>query len=174
MKCNSYEHFDKLFETQLRKLRTDYIDYYLMHNLSDIPLWKGLCEIGIEKWIAEKKASGQIRQIGFSFHGMQKEFMALLDAYEWDFCQMQYNYVNINYQAGLAGLKKAAGIGIPVIVMEPLLGGKLANGLPKKAKELFSSFDKNLSPAGMGVTLAVEPKRRYCCFVRHERRRTAR
>jgi len=151
MKCNAYEDFDKLLETQLQKLRTGYIDYYLMHNLSDMALWKELCGIGIEKWISEKKASGQIKQVGFSFHGMQKEFMALLDAYNWDFVQIQYNYVNINYQAGLGGLQKAAGMGMPVIVMEPLLGGKLANGLPKKAKELFSSVNANLTPAAWAL-----------------------
>jgi predicted aldo/keto reductase-like oxidoreductase len=151
MKCNTADDFDKLFETQLKKLRTDHIDYYLMHNLSDLQLWKDLCGLGIEKWIAEKKAGGQIKQVGFSFHGTQNEFMALLDAYDWDFCQIQYNYININYQAGLAGLRKAAEMGLSVIVMEPLLGGKLATGLPKKAKELFSSVNENLSPAAWAL-----------------------
>ena len=147
MKCAAYEDFDKLFETQLQKLHTDHIDYYLMHNLSDMQLWKDLCGLGVEKWIVEKKAAGQIKQIGFSFHGMQNEFMELLDEYEWDFCQIQYNYININYQAGAAGLRKAAEKGLSVIVMEPLLGGRLAAGLPKKATELFSSADAGFSPA---------------------------
>jgi predicted aldo/keto reductase-like oxidoreductase len=151
MKCKAYEDFDKLFFEQLKKLRTDHIDYYLMHNLSDMALWKELCGIGAEKWIAEKKAAGQILQTGFSFHGAQKEFMALLGAYNWDFCQIQYNYVNINYQAGLSWLRKAADMGIAVIVMEPLLGGKLANGLPKKAKELFSSVNAGFSPAAWAL-----------------------
>ncbi|MCL2815785.1 MAG: aldo/keto reductase [Oscillospiraceae bacterium] len=151
MKCAAYEDFDKLFETQLQRLRTGYIDYYLMHNLSDMGLWKELCALGIEKWISEKKAGGQIKQAGFSFHGTQNEFMALLDAYNWDFVQIQYNYVNINYQAGQAGLQKAAKMGMPVMVMEPLLGGKLANGLPKKAKELFLGADANLSFAARAL-----------------------
>ena len=151
MKCKAYGDFDRLFFEQLKKLRTDHIDYYLMHNLSDTALWKELCGIGAEKWIAEKKASGQIAQAGFSFHGTQNEFTGLLDAYNWDFCQIQYNYVNINYQAGLSGLRKAADMGLPVIVMEPLLGGKLANGLPKKAKELFSSVNKDFSPAAWAL-----------------------
>lgn len=150
-KCGSYEDFDRLFEKQLERLQTDYIDYYLMHNLSDRSLWKKLCDIGIETWIAEKKRSGQIRQIGFSFHGMQNEFLSLLDQYPWDFCQIQYNYVNENYQAGRKGLLKAAEMGLPVIVMEPLLGGKLANGLPKRAADLLKGVNSSLSPAAWAL-----------------------
>jgi predicted aldo/keto reductase-like oxidoreductase len=146
-KCWKYEDFDALFQTQLGRLRTDYIDYYLMHNLSDTNLWKTLSEIGIEKWIEEKKNGGQIKNIGFSFHGKQNEFLQLLDENEWDFCQIQYNYININYQAGMDGLKKAAEKRISVFVMEPLLGGKLANGLPKKAIAVFKLANGSLSPA---------------------------
>ncbi|SHI02771.1 hypothetical protein SAMN02745823_02004 [Sporobacter termitidis DSM 10068] len=146
-KCQRYEDFDALFKTQLERLRTDYIDYYLIHNLSDTKSWQRLRELGIEKWIADNKASGKIRQIGFSFHGMYDEFLSLLDAYDWDFCQIQYNYVNTHYQAGTAGLQKAAEKGIPVMIMEPLLGGKLANGLPQKAINQFKAANTALSPA---------------------------
>jgi predicted aldo/keto reductase-like oxidoreductase len=146
-KCGKYEDFDTLFQVQLGRLRTDYIDYYLMHNLSDTNLWKSLCALGIEKWIEEKKSSGQIRNIGFSFHGIHNEFLRLLEVFEWDFCQIQYNYVNINYQAGMNGLKKASEKGLPVIVMEPLLGGKLAKGLPPKAVDVFKSTNNSLAPA---------------------------
>lgn len=151
MKCRTGEDFETLFNTQLERLKTSYIDYYLMHNLSDKALWDRLCGMGIEKWLAEKKAAGQIRQTGFSFHGSQSEFMALLDAYDWDFCQIQYNYMNESYQAGSAGLKKAAGMGLPVIIMEPLLGGKLATGLPKKAAAAFSRADKEAQPASWAL-----------------------
>lgn len=147
MKCNTYEDFDRLFQEQLEHLKTDYIDYYLMHNMSDLKVWQRLCDLGVEKWIAGKKASGQIRQVGFSFHGIRDEFLVLLDAYDWDFCQIQYNYVNVNYQAGVTGLKRAAQKGLPVIVMEPLLGGKLATGLPKKALSRFTEVDDKISPA---------------------------
>ncbi len=150
-KCQSYEDFDMLLETQLKRLHTDYIDYYLIHNLSDTKNWTRLCGMGIEKWIAEKKATGKIKQIGFSFHGVYDEFLSLLDAYNWDFCQIQYNYVNTNYQAGTAGLKKAAEKGLPVIIMEPLLGGKLANDLPQKAVNLFKGADASLSPAAWAL-----------------------
>jgi len=151
VKCQSYEDFDTLFKTQLERLHTDYIDYYLIHNLSDTKNWNRLIELGIEKWIAEKKKSGEIKQIGFSFHGMYDEFLSLLDAYSWDFCQIQYNYVNTHYQAGTAGLKKAAEKGIPVIIMEPLLGGKLANGLPQKAANLFKNANSKLTPAAWAL-----------------------
>ena len=151
MKCHSYEDFDRLFQIQLEHLETDYIDYYFMHSLSDMKNWDRLCALGVEKWIAEKKAAGQIKQVGFSFHGTHAEFMSLLDAYDWDFVQIQYNYVNEHYQAGREGLQKAAGKGLPVFIMEPLLGGKLATGLPKKAVELFARSNAALSPAAWSL-----------------------
>ena len=150
-KCHTYEDFESLFQTSLKRLQTDYIDYYLIHNISDIHSWTRLCDLGIEQWIQEKKASGQIKQIGFSFHGILDEFLNLLDAYDWDFCQIQYNYLNINYQAGEAGLKKAAGKSIPIIIMEPLLGGKLASGLPRKAIETFKAANRSLTPAAWAL-----------------------
>ena len=146
-KCKKTEDFDALFDEQLNLLHTDYFDYYLMHNLSDTKLWQRLCGIGIENWIKEKKAVGQIKQVGFSFHGAQNEFFALLDLYDWDFCQIQYNYINTNYQAGTAGLKRAAEKGFPVIIMEPLLGGGLAKNLPPKALGIFEHADSAKSPA---------------------------
>jgi len=151
IKFRKYRDFNAFFNTQLERLQTDYLDYYLLHNLSSMELWKTLCEIGIERWIKEKKEAGQIKNIGFSFHGRQNEFPQLLEAYEWDFCQIQYNYININYQAGLAGLKKASEKGLPVFIMEPLLGGKLASGLPKKALKTFKSANSALTPAAWAL-----------------------
>ena len=148
--CKSYDDFDTLFNEQLGRLRTSYIDYYLIHNISEISKWRDLCDIGIEKWIDEKKAKGQIKQIGFSFHGTRDGFLALIDAYDWDFCQIQYNYMDENYQAGRTGLRKAHEKGLPVIVMEPLLGGKLADGLPPKAAKLFKEYDAQRSAAAWG------------------------
>jgi len=146
-----YRDFNSFFNTQLDRLQTDFIDYYLLHNLSDTVLWKNLCEIGIERWIEDKKNKGQIKNIGFSFHGKQSEFFQLLEVCEWDFCQIQYNYININYQAGMAGLKRASEKGLSVFVMEPLLGGKLAAGLPKKAVEVFKSVNSTLTPAAWAL-----------------------
>ncbi|MDR2535737.1 MAG: aldo/keto reductase [Treponema sp.] len=144
------EDFDAFFKNQLERLRTNYIDYYLMHMLTDMELWEKLKAWGIETWLQEKKQAGQIRQIGFSFHGNQGEFLKLLEAYPWEFCQIQYNYAGEHFQAGVVGLKKAATM-MPVIVMEPLLGGKLAAGLPSKAVETFKKADPELSPAGWAL-----------------------
>jgi hypothetical protein len=99
--------------------------------LSTPAQWQRLQEMGIEKWIAEKKSTGQIRQAGFSFHGTRDDFVKLIDCYPWEFCMIQYNYMNTNYQAGTSGLKYAHSKNIPVFIMEPLLGGKLAT-YPKK------------------------------------------
>ncbi|MDR2904079.1 MAG: aldo/keto reductase [Clostridiales bacterium] len=149
--CKTYDDFDRIFNRQLERLHTDYIDYYLIHNVPTLASWQAVCAIGVEKWIAEKKASGQIRQIGFSFHGIQEEFLNLLDVYDWDFCQIQYNYMNENYQAGRKGLLKAHEKGLPVVIMEPLLGGKLAAGLPKKAETLFKNAVGGFSPAAWAL-----------------------
>ena len=150
-KCKDYDDFDRLFNLQLQRLKTEYIDYYLIHNLSETESWKKLCETGIEKWIAGKKSSGMIRRIGFSFHGPRDSFLELLDAYDWDFCQIQYNYADENYQAGRTGLRKAHEKGLPVIIMEPLLGGKLATGLPPKARKILDAADKTRTPASWAL-----------------------
>ena len=92
MKCKTYEDFESFFQIQLERLHTNYIDYYLIHGLIDDHAWESLCTPGIEKWIQEKKVSGQIKNIGFSFHGIHNDFLKLLDVYDWDFCQIQYNY----------------------------------------------------------------------------------
>ena len=144
------EDFDQYFYTQLERLQTHYIDYYLMHMLTDLDTWNRLVAWGIEEWIVQKKKSGEIRQLGFSFHGQQQEFLKILDAYDWDFCQIQYNYSDENNQAGVTGLKQAHKKGIPVMIMEPLLGGKLVTGLPKKAQEAFRNIDASVSNASWG------------------------
>ncbi len=141
------ESAEKCFGEQLSRLRTDYVDYYLMHMLSDIKSWERLVADGIEQWLKEKKASGAIRQIGFSYHGNTDMFCQLIDAYDWDFCQIQYNYLDEHSQAGRKGLEYAAAKGIPVIIMEPLRGGRLVNNLPEKAEKLFANYEVKRTPA---------------------------
>lgn len=141
------EGLNKYFNTQLERLKTDYIDYYLMHMLSDVNTFNRLCDIGLKDWINEKKASGQIRRIGFSFHGSTSSFIQLLDAYDWEFCMIQYNYMDEHSQAGRKGLEYAASKKIPVFVMEPLRGGKLTEGLPKKAVDIINKANSKRSPA---------------------------
>lgn len=142
---------DKYFNEELKRLRTDYIDYYLMHHMTAMNQWDKLEKLGVKEWIAQKKASGQIRNIGFSYHGNTEDFIGILDAYDWDFCQIQYNYMDEHSQAGLEGLKHAASKGIPVVIMEPLRGGKLVNLLPDKAKEKIAQYDKGYTPAELGL-----------------------
>ena len=142
---------DKYFDEELRRLRTDYVDYYLMHHMTSISQWEKLLAVGIVEWIEAKKKSGQIRNIGFSYHGNTQDFLAILNAYDWDLCQIQYNYVDEHTQAGLEGLKAAAAKGIPVIIMEPLRGGKLVGLLPEKAKTLIAEQKKGYSPAEYGL-----------------------
>ena len=143
----SADGLEKMFQEQLRRLRTDHIDYYLMHMLSDIETWEKLKAMGIEKWIADKIASGAIRQIGFSYHGNTDMFCRLVDAYDWDFCQIQYNYMDEHSQAGRRGLHYANAKGLPVIIMEPLRGGKLVNRLPEEAKRIFAAHPVKHTPA---------------------------
>lgn len=141
----------KKFEEQLRRLRTDYIDYYLMHMLNDVKTWEKLVGMGIREWIQEKKATGQIRNIGFSYHGNSENFKRLLDVYDWDFCQIQYNYLDEHSQAGRVGLQYAGEKKIPVIIMEPLRGGRLVNNLPPGAKRLIEEDETFGSPAEMAL-----------------------
>ena len=149
--CTTTADFDKFFEIEKKRLRTNYIDYYLMHNITSYSQWESLQKLGIEDWIAKKKASGEIRQVGFSYHGKRNEFLPMLESYPWDFVQIQYNYINTNYQAGTIGLKHAAEKGMSVIIMEPLLGGKLANGLPKEAAALFQKADPQSTPVSWAL-----------------------
>ena len=146
----SDKQIEKTFREELSRLRTDYIDYYLMHMFTDFSEWEHLKSLGIEKWIQDKKASGEIRNIGFSYHGDTDMFLKFLNAYDWDFCQIQYNYLDENSQAGRKGLNAAADKGIPVIIMEPLRGGKLVN-LPTKAKEKLAEHPKKYTPAELGL-----------------------
>ena len=142
---------DKLFNEELRRLRTDHVEYYLMHMLNDIEAWQRLEDMGIEDWIAEKKRTGQIRQVGFSYHGNTDMFCRIVDAYDWDFCQIQYNYLDEHAQAGRKGLYHAHAKGIPVIIMEPLRGGKLVKFLPTAAREIFEKHPVKRSPAEWGL-----------------------
>lgn len=141
---------EKYFNEQLERLQTDYIDYYLMHMLTDIDAWNTLKALGIEEWIKQKKAEGKIKQIGFSYHGNSPMFLEILNAYDWDFCQIQYNYMDEVSQAGVKGLKAAAEKGIPVIIMEPLRGGKLVN-IPAQAKEFLNKSSRNWTPAELSL-----------------------
>lgn len=142
---------ERCFQEQLQRLQTDHVDYYLMHMLNDVKTWEALREKGVQDWIEEKLRLGQIHNVGFSYHGNSENFIELLDAYDWDFCQIQYNYMDEHTQAGRAGLIHAGEKGIPVIIMEPLRGGKLVQLLPEEAKKRFREADPERTPAEWGL-----------------------
>ncbi|MDO4648869.1 MAG: aldo/keto reductase, partial [Eubacteriales bacterium] len=108
----SRAQIDKTFQEELSRLQTDYIDYYLMHMFTDYAEWEHLQTLGIEEWIAAQKKNGKVKHIGFSYHGDTEMFLKLLDAYDWDFCQIQYNYLDEHSQAGRRGLEAAYEKGI--------------------------------------------------------------
>ena len=142
---------DRYFDEELSRLRTDHVDYYLMHHLTDVAMWEKLKDVGILDWIQEKKQSGAIRNIGFSYHGNTDNFLKILEDYDWDFCQIQYNYLDEVAQAGKAGLQAAAAKGLAVMIMEPLRGGKLVNMLPEAAKEAMQDSGRGWGPAEWGL-----------------------
>ena len=163
-RCKSRSDIERLFQESLARLQTGYIDYYLIHNIGAIGAWNRLLPFGITEWIYEKKKTGEIRNIGFSFHGKSVDFLPLLEVYPWDFCMIQYNYLNEFYQAGTAGYNAITERGMAVIVMEPLLGGNLAHKLPQKAIRMFEEVVPSRSPAAWafkwlwnkpGVTVAI-------------------
>ncbi len=144
---NKTEGFNQMFNTQLTRLQTDYIDYYFMHMLSSVEEWERVCKLGILDFINEKKKSGQIKNVGFSYHGGVQGFKDLVDAYDWDFCMLQFNYLDENNQAGKSGVEYASSKGLPLMIMEPLRGGKLVNNLPKDAQDIWAKAEGNRSAA---------------------------
>ena len=158
----SREGLDKLFGEELSRLRTDHIDYYLMHMLTDVEAWNRLCALGILEWLAEKKASGAIRQVGFSYHGNSDMFCRLLDAYDWDFSMIQYNYMDEHAQAGRRGLQYAHSKSLPVMIMEPLRGGKLVSHLPQEAKDIFFAHPVQHTPAQWAFRWLFDQKEVSC------------
>lgn len=133
------EDFQKFLDEQLEKLGTEYIDYYLFHCLGT-KFFNVMKEFNYKDFIKKNMENGKIKHIGFSFHDDLASFEEIIDDYNWDFCQIQLNYLDVEYQAGLAGYEYAVEKGIPVIVMEPIRGGELAN-IPQPIRELFDSCE---------------------------------
>ena len=138
------DDFYRLFKEQLANLRTDYLDFYLLHSL-DINRFRQMVELGVFEFLDELKEKGLVKYVGFSFHDDYPAFEEIIKSYDWDFCQIQLNYLDINYQAGLKGYELAKEMEIPVVIMEPIKGGRLANP-SKKIKDLLKEFS-SLSPA---------------------------
>jgi predicted aldo/keto reductase-like oxidoreductase len=142
--CNTREDMDRILDESLSRLETDYIDFYLVHALNK-DSWKKMYDLGVLDFLDKAKASGKIRYACFSFHDNYDTFKEILDAYDWDMCQIQFNFMDVENQAGLKGLKLAGERDIPVVIMEGLLGGKLANA-PDNVQALYDSWPEKRSP----------------------------
>jgi len=136
----SREDMDRMLETSMNRLGMDRIDYYLIHSLGSIEGWERLKKIGVIDFIEKAKASGKITRIGFSWHGSLQNFRSVIDDYPWEFCQIQYNYLDESFQAGKSGLEYAAAKGVGVIVMEPLRGGQLVGKIPAEADRIIGGY----------------------------------
>ena len=145
-RCQSYEDFDRYLNEQLEKLRTDHIDFYLLHGLSK-GTWEKSKDLGFERFLEKALADGRINYAGFSFHYEYPIFKEIVDFYPWTFCQIQYNYMDTEFQAGTKGLNYAAEKGLAVIVMEPIKGGKLAKNPPPSIVKLWNKADTKRTPA---------------------------
>lgn len=143
---NKAQDMEIMLNTQLKKLQTTQIDYYLLHGLEE-ESWKKLQGFGVLEFLEKAEAQGKIINPGFSFHGSIKTFKEIIDANDWTMCQILYNFLDEKLQAGTEGLKYAASKNLAVMVMEPLGGGTLANNLPEKVKQYYENAKIKRTPA---------------------------
>jgi len=145
--ANSQKDMNNILNSQLKKLRTDHVDYYLLHAVNDFGGWERLKRLGIQEFAEQAKKDGRIRHFGFSYHGSKEDFKAIVDDYPWDMCQIQYNYIDKHFQAGKEGLEHAASKGIGVVIMEPLRGGTLVRQMPPEIRKIWDSAEIKRTPA---------------------------
>jgi uncharacterized protein len=145
------DDIDRIMDEQLERLQTPRIDFYLFHGLNKVG-WQKVKDWNLIRWAESKIACGKISYLGFSFHDDYSVFKEILDAYDgWTFCQIQYNYVDVNSQAGRQGVEYAAKKGLGIVVMEPLRGGMIAKTPPPVVQTVFDSSPKKLTPADWGL-----------------------
>ncbi|MFC2035862.1 aldo/keto reductase [Chloroflexota bacterium] len=146
MLVESAKDFDRFLNEQLKRLQTKKIDCYLLHGLNSHS-WSKIRDLGVLSWAEGAMVDGRIDHLGFSFHDDYKVFEEIVDAYDnWAFCQVQYNYIDVDYQAGRRGIEYATGKGLAVIVMEPLRGGKLSQKPPDKVAEVWKTAPGKRDP----------------------------
>lgn len=145
-----HEDMERLLEEQLNKLETDCIDFYLVHALNRI-YWSKLIDVGLLDFLRLAKEKGKVKYLGFSFHDEYEVFREIVDSFPWSFCQIQYNYLDENFQAGKKGLEYAARQGLGIVIMEPLRGGALVQGLDEDAKKLIEKAPDKIKPAELAL-----------------------
>jgi len=155
----STEDFDKYLDIQLDKLQTDYFDFYLLHALSK-ERWEKIKRIGLLDHLQSAKDSGKVKRIGFSFHDSYEVFEEIINSYDWDFCQIQFNYMDTEYQAGLKGYQLCESKGIPMVIMEPIKGGQLAN-VPDEIKSVFREIHPDWSDASWALRFVASHQNVY-------------
>ena len=143
---NKKDRIEKIFNKQLEKLQVDYIDYYLMHSLNG-PAWDKMLSMEIIDFMDKIKREGKVRHLGFSFHGKYEDFVRIVDGYDWDLAQVQFNILDENYQAGIKGIKYASDKGLGIIAMEPLRGGVLVGKIPKEIQKIYEEASVKRSAA---------------------------
>ncbi|MEE8452330.1 MAG: aldo/keto reductase [Thermoguttaceae bacterium] len=148
-KVEKHDDFDRFLDEQLERLQTERIDFYLLHCLQK-RFWPKMQELEVFRFAERARADGRIGQFGFSFHDGYDVFREIVDAYDWSFCQIQYNYVNEDVQAGTKGLDYAADKGLGVIVMEPLYGGTLASP-PTKIQAIWDDAPPDTGPVDLAL-----------------------
>lgn len=143
--AKKYEDFERLLDEQLRRLKTDYVDFYLLHALNETQ-WHRVKKLGVLDFLDDAIKKGKILYPGFSFHDELPVFKEIVDSYDWDMCQIQLNILDEHYQAGVEGLKYAGERNIPVVIMEPLRGGRLAQNLSEEVIDIWNDFPIERSP----------------------------
>jgi predicted aldo/keto reductase-like oxidoreductase len=143
------------FEKQLQRLQVDTIDYYLLHSL-DGPAWDRMLSLGVIQFMDDIRARGEIRKMGFSFHGRKDDFVRIADGYDWDFAQVQFNMIDEQFQAGIEGIQHAHAKGMGIIVMEPLRGGSLVGRIPPEVQKIYDAAEVKRKPVDWALRWVLD------------------
>ncbi len=143
---SSREDMDRLFQEEMERLGLDCIDFYLLHSMNG-ELWDSMVSLGIIDFMSRLRETGRVCHIGFSFHGANKDFKRMIDAYDWDFVQVQFNFLDENFQAGIDGIRYAHSKSLGVMIMEPLRGGVLTHNIPQEVQDIYDHAFVKRTPA---------------------------
>lgn len=150
---NTREDMDKFLDSQLKSLQTDYVDFYLVHNIMKFT-WSNVVRLGLADFLDKAKKSGKVRHIGFSFHDTPQLFEEVIGYYDFEFCQNIINYMDMNFQGGMPGVRRAHSLGLGIVGMEPVMGGLLADQVPQAGLEIFKETGIDRTPAAWALRWA--------------------